>query len=110
VSERERRIAANEAVHRSVNERIEDMNLAIGHLAGSMTVVCECGDAACTEQIDLTVPEYERIRAEPTLFVVRPGHEAPNVEEVVERHEGFDVVRKRGGVPAQIAIEQDPRD
>jgi hypothetical protein len=74
-----------------------------------MTAVCECGDASCSEQIELDLPTYERIRAEPTLFIVRRGHEIPDVEDVVEQHEGFDVVRKHEGGPAELARERDPR-
>jgi hypothetical protein len=45
----------------------------------------------------------------PTLFLVRPGHALPDVEEVVERQDGFDIARKNGPA-AEVAEQLDPRD
>jgi len=109
MEERERRIANNEILYRSVNEKIEDLNEAFGTLTDTMTVVCECGDAACAEQIQLELSTYERVRAEPTHFVVLPGHVVPDVESVVETGDGFEIVRKDAGEAAELAEEHDPR-
>jgi hypothetical protein len=109
MDERARRIGENEALYRAVNERIEDLNESFGLLAETMAVICECGSLACSEQIELDVPTYERVRSEPTHFVVLPGHELPDVETVVERHGGFYVLRKDAGGPAELARETDPR-
>jgi hypothetical protein len=109
MDERARRIGENEILYRTVNEKIEDLNAAFGTLTETMTVVCECGDASCVEQIDLDVAAYERVRADPTLFVTVPGHVEPDVESVVERGEGFEVVRKDAGEAAAFAAEHDPR-
>jgi hypothetical protein len=109
MDERVRRIGQNEILYRTVNEKIEDLNKAFGTLTGTMTVVCECGDAACAEQIELDVPTYERVRADPALFVTVAGHEEPDVESVVERNDTFQVVRKDAGEAAQLAAEHDPR-
>ena len=108
VSERERRIGRNEALYRSVNERIEDLNEAFG-MTNTMTVVCECGDASCAEGFDISVTDYERVRSDPTLFVIVPGHEIADVEDVVERTETFDVVRKREPETVEVARDLDPR-
>ena len=109
VDEDQRRLGENEVLYRAVNERIEDLNTAFGMVTESMSVVCECGDIKCAEQIQVDLPTYERIRAEPTLFFIRPGHEYPEVEDVVERTDGYEVVRKRAGEAAAIAAETDPR-
>jgi hypothetical protein len=109
MDERQRRIGENEILYRTVNEKIEDLNAAFGTLTETMTVVCECGDGSCTEQIQLEVPTYERVRADPALFVTVPGHEVPDVESVVERTDGFQLVRKDPGGPAELAAEHDPR-
>ena len=42
-------------------------------------------------------------------FAVASGHVAPDVEQVVETHSRYDVVRKLKGVPAEIAQTTDPR-
>jgi hypothetical protein len=109
MDERARKIGENEALYRAVNERIEDLNQAFGTLTDTMTVVCECGDATCALQIDLPVSEYERIRSDSTLFVVRPGHEIEDVEEVVAEGDAHSIVRKNPGGPAELADALDPR-
>lgn len=70
--------------------------------------LCECGNNTCTERIQITVPEYERIHADPARFVIVPGHQKPEIEEVVEEHEGYSVIRKRDGGPAELAAEHAP--
>jgi hypothetical protein len=51
--------------------------------------------------------EYERVRSDSTLFILRPGHEAGETEEVEAKHLEFWVVRKRPGLPAEIARRAD---
>jgi hypothetical protein len=109
MDERVRRIGENEALYRTINEKIEGLNETFGLVAGSMSVVCECGSLECTEQISLDIPTYERVRSDPTHFVVIPGHEIPDVETVIEQHDGFHVIRKDPGGPAEVARELDPR-
>jgi hypothetical protein len=110
VTERERRIGRNEEVFRRVNEQIEQVNEAFGSVAGTMTLVCECGDTSCIEQIELTPEEYERLRSDATWFAIRPGHEIPDVEDVIERGDRYWVVEKHQGVPAETAREISPDD
>jgi hypothetical protein len=109
VNGRAERIGRNEALYRSVNERIEGLNEAFGTLTDTMTVVCECGDGACAQQIDVSVRDYERTRSDPTHFIVVPGHEILDAEHVIERHDAFIVVQKNEGGPAELARELDPR-
>jgi hypothetical protein len=110
VGAREDQIARNEALFRNVNERVRELS---GTFAGTpspepVTFVCECGRADCAASVELTIGEYERVRLDPAQFFVVSGHESPQVEEVVERHERYDIVRKHDG-EAQIAIDTDPR-
>jgi hypothetical protein len=109
VDERARRIGVNEAMFREINERIESLNEAFGPITGTMSVVCECGGAMCIEQIQVEPGDYERIRGDATLFIIVPGHEVPDVETVVERVNGYHVVRKNPGEPERVAEETDPR-
>jgi hypothetical protein len=109
VDTRTKRIGENEALYRSINEKIEDLNASFGMVTESMAVVCECGKLECTLQIDLEIPVYERVRSDPALFVVVPGHEIPDVETVVEQHADFNVIRKDPGGPEEIARATDPR-
>jgi hypothetical protein len=109
MDERTRKIGENEALYRSINEKIEGLNEAFGMVTETMTVVCECGQLECTEQIEIAMPVYEAVRSDPTHFVVLPGHEIPEVEDILERHDGFYVIRKVEGGPAEVARETDPR-
>ena len=105
MDERTRRIGENEALYRSINDKIESLNETFGVVAETMAVICECGKLECSEQIELDVPTYERVRADPTHFVVLPGHELLDVETVIERHDAFNIVRKDPGGPAEVARE-----
>ncbi len=102
---RAERIGRNEDLFRKVNDQIEGVNEAFGVFTGTMSVLCECGKIECIEQIELTLDAYRELRADPTRFAVKPGHELPDVERVVERHEGYFVVQKMEGDPARLAEE-----
>jgi hypothetical protein len=109
VDERGRKIGVNEAMFREVNERIEGLAETFGLGDQALDLICECGDVSCAQQIRMTSQEYEAIRAEPTFFAVYPGHEIDDVEEIVERREGYYVIRKREGEPARVARETHTR-
>jgi len=109
MDERARKIGENEALYRTINEKIEGLNQAFGTVTETMAVVCECGQLECTEQIELDLPTYERVRSDPTQFVVLPGHEIPDVESIVEPREGFYIIRKDSGDAAQLARKLDER-
>jgi hypothetical protein len=103
VDGREEMVARNEALFRTVNENIEVVNESFGPVAGSHVWVCECGDVSCIEQIEMSADEYRALRANRTRFAVRPGHEIPDVETVVETHPGYLVVEKNPGIGAAVA-------
>jgi hypothetical protein len=108
-AERERRIGLNESVFRDVNERIEDAAESFGVSDQQLHLVCECGDPSCVAQISMTRSEYEALRTDPTHFAVAPSHEIVDVEELIERRKGYDVIRKNEGPQADVARETDPR-
>ncbi len=104
---RAERIGKNEALFREVNERVADVNREFG-VSGEGEFVCECGYRDCTERVTLPLDEYRRIRGDGAMFFLRPGHEILDVEDVVEQHEGYVVVKKHAGPPAALAAELDP--
>jgi hypothetical protein len=109
MDERERRIGLNEAVFREANERIQELNETFATFSDALVLVCECGDGKCVEQIRMPPAAYEELRADPANFAIAPGHEIPDVERVIAKRDGYDVVRKNEGVPQQIAEITDPR-
>lgn len=103
----ERRIASNEARFREVNEAIERGQWP-GEGEAGVGFRCECARLGCNRVIELTVPDYERVRADPRRFVVLPGHEREEAETVVERRPGYVVVEKIEGA-GERAEATDPR-
>ncbi len=106
---RETRLARNETLFREVNERIEQ---AVGAADRNddhvYEFLCECSNADCTLFLPLTIAEYEAARSEPEQFIVAPGHELPEIESVIARNRGYQVVTKHGEA-ADYVTERDPR-
>lgn len=106
---RHEKAARNQSLFRDINERIVEITEDGGMPKQEVwELICECADEACVEPIALTYPEYEAIRRIPTHFPIKPGHEIPDVERVVERHERYQVVEKLGE-SGKIAVSRDPR-
>ena len=77
-------------------EYLAEVNERIGYLAEGSTseFVCECGTPECISTIELTVVEYERVRSNPTWFVITPDHDVAQTERLVSRDDGYAVVEK----------------
>ena len=107
--ERTERVGLNEAVVREVNERLRELGDRFGLDDEDLDLVCECGTDTCTERIAMKRSDYEALRADPSQFAIVPGHEQPDLEEVVARHGRYEVMRKRPGMPQEIAEATNPR-
>lgn len=107
--EQARRVGLNESIFRQVNEQIESLNRGFGTELPSMTAICECASGDCTERLEIRISDYEQVRADARRFIIAPGHELPEFEAIVERGDGYEVVEKREGDPAELAKETDPR-
>ena len=90
------------AAVRQVNERLHDLERSRAS-SDPGSFVCECADTGCAGYVELPLAEYERIRAQGTRFVVLPGHEVADLEQVVEEHGAWLVVRKLGDDVAEAA-------
>lgn len=106
--QRAARLARNEASYREVNEQIAGLD-SLGPETASFGIVCECGSVDCVSMLTVTRAEYESARSESDQFLIEPGHETEEIERVVERHRGYDVVDKKAGVPQRVTEETDPR-
>jgi len=97
-----KRIGKNEAAFKAFNQaRAQQQNGSL------LELVCECGDTNCTDEIEIEASEYHPVRRHPARFVVRPGHEVPEAENIVERAAEYFVVEKRG--PAKDGADQESR-
>jgi hypothetical protein len=101
------RIASNEAFFRQINESVE-WDYSATDYPGLIGFLCECGHAECSDTVELSRREYERVRRSPRRFAIVAGHEIPGVEDVVERHERYAVLEKRGDV-TDLVERTDPR-
>lgn len=92
---REERVARNEALFREVNRQIETLEETLGH-PQTLAMLCECGQKHCLDGFEVESAEYKRVRSNPVVFFVVPGHENECVERIVERNPRFLVVEKVG--------------
>jgi hypothetical protein len=86
---RAERVVQTERFFHAINEEIVQRDS--GHL---VDYLCECGNPLCTETIVLDATMLMRLHAKPNLFVVLNGHEIPDVETIVDRSDGYLIVRK----------------
>jgi hypothetical protein len=112
MSESLERLARNQSLFIEVSERIQylaEVNERIGYSAEGATseFVCECSNTECTSTIELTVVEYERVRSNPTWFVIKADHDLAQIERVVSRDDGYAVVEKL--ILEEYMQETDPR-
>src|SRR5437588_10007521 len=100
-------MGANEAVFRQINEGIERGQWA-GEEDAPVSFRCECARLGCNELVELSVNEYEAVRADPRWFLVLPGHEQPEIEQIIEARPSYVVVQKldQAGI---VAEDTDPR-
>jgi hypothetical protein len=106
VNDQQRR-ATTEALFRDVNERIAES--AEGFDAGGSEFICECSDPTCTHRVAASLAEYEEVRAEPTTFLVIPGHEEGDIEHVVSDRGRFRIVEKFRAAMRRTVVRLDPR-
>lgn len=108
MSGHEERASQNESISRDINEGIER-----GHEGAVLTdhvrMVCECGKESCDRLIAISVAEYEGVRSDPRRFAVVRDHVLADLEDVVRETDRFVVVRKKEGIPAEVAEEENPR-
>ena len=105
--ELEGRIAANEAIFREVNEGIARGQWP-GEERAPASFRCECARLGCNALVELTIGEYEQVRAHPRRFLVATGHQLPDVETVGDERSGYLVVEKEE-VAGREAEKSDPR-
>jgi hypothetical protein len=97
-------LVRNQILFREVNERLREI---IGSHEGPTEFLCECSREDCIHTVTLALPEYERVRARPNLFLVAAGHELLDVERVVGQEDRYVLVEKT--VDEGRVIRADPR-
>src|ERR687892_2795002 len=104
------RQARNEALFREVNERIAQLGeqAQAWSPGGVVEFLCECGvEDGCGERIRMPLQVYETVRAQDDRFVVRPGHETPELERAIDWTDEYVIVDKVDA--AEWIVADDPR-
>ena len=110
LDERFARQARNESLFREVNERIAQLGERAEAWSpdGTIDFLCECGEeGGCGQRVRVPLDVYERVRSQDDRFVIRPGHETPEIERAVEWADAYVVVDKLPA--AEPCVEDDPR-
>ena len=107
-SGRHERVALNESRFRDINDKLRKDMAQLRMPPDRIRFVCECGNFDCRDHVDMELSDYERVRAGSRDFFVVPGHEIEDAEDVVDRHDDFNVVRKHDDV-ADLVEKTDPR-
>jgi hypothetical protein len=101
-SARKERIARNESAFRELNEGLEE-NVHRGRTEPDYAgFVCECGDGDCDMTVRVPLGAYEAVRQNDRDFIVIPGHELPESENVVDEADGYLIVRKHADVADNV--------
>jgi hypothetical protein len=106
-SNREERLAKNEALFRTANERMAKWEERHGAEETEL-YFCECVDPECREKVALRRADYERIRSNSCHFFVVRGHELPDIETVIDTREECVVIEKDPEV-REVVEATDPR-
>jgi hypothetical protein len=82
---RERRAAHNQALFRSVNEGIATLGNDFNDYAAYGSWMGECSSTDCTEFIEMSLAEYQALRANSEQFAIaaESQHVDPAAEDVV---------------------------
>ena len=87
------RLVGIQAIFREVNERIRELADRFDLKSGA-AFICECSNENCVESIALDFDEYKAVRSSPTRFVVAPGHETLELENVIETNDRYSLVQR----------------
>lgn len=99
-----RKAIANEVIYRELNQELE-------LLAGSavLLICCECGEINCSVPFEVDRVIFDHVRMNPLRFILVPGHEDPELEDIIEKHTHFNIVSKRPTAAVEIAEASDRR-
>lgn len=98
------RAAKNEELFREVNSNIARLEEQFGHTR-TLELICECERVVCHDGLEIDSAAYADARSNPLRFFVLPGHEDPQVEQVVLRTPSYLVVEKVGEAAREILDE-----
>jgi hypothetical protein len=93
---RERRLAANEAIARQVNEQVEQLGERWNTLDEPLEILCECSRADCTQRLHVPFAAYRAVREHDARFMLVDDHVIEEIERRVGVAGDGTVVEKFG--------------
>jgi hypothetical protein len=101
---RVRRLAANEAIARQVNEQVEQLGERWNAPEEPLEILCECSRAECTQRLHVSLPDYRTVRENDARFMLVDGHVDLEIERRVDEVGDATVVEKFGP-GREVAVE-----
>jgi hypothetical protein len=90
VMSREQRILQTEELFRSVNEEI-----ARKHASNGASFLCECANPFCNVTFEMSAVDLQTLHSRPGYYAILPGHDIPELEDIVHHQNGYMIVTKR---------------
>ncbi len=93
---RVRRLAANEAIARQVNEQVEQLSERWNEPGEPLEILCECSLAECTQRLHVPLVDYQAVRENDARFMLVDQHIDKEIERRVGEVGDATVVEKFG--------------
>src|SRR5881275_2711603 len=101
------KLAENEVIFREANSSVAEF-IAEGEGPNTKTQVpfyCECSNRKCRIRIKMTPKQYRELHRHTRYFIALAGHEMTEIEKVVQKKKGFNVIEKYGEPPTPEEID-----
>ncbi len=95
----------NEVIFRAVNKNIQELMTENDHEDEVLDFYCECSRPDCKQRIKLSCKLYAILHAKEKQFIIKPGHVFTEVEKVISKDEGYQVVEKYFKPPKASEID-----
>ena len=93
---RVRRLAANEAIARQVNEQVEQLAERWSRDDEPLEILCECSLGECTQRLHVPLADYAGVREHDARFMLVDDHIVQEIEKRVGQVGDATVVEKLG--------------
>jgi hypothetical protein len=93
---RVRRLAANEAIARQVNEQVEQLAERLGKDSEPLEILCECSLGECAQRLHVPLADYTSVREHDARFMLVDDHIVDEIEKRVGKVGDATVVEKLG--------------
>jgi hypothetical protein len=101
------KLAENEVIFREANFSVAEF-ISEGEGEDTKTVIpfyCECSNRNCRKRIRLTPKQYQSFHQKRRYFIAIDGHEVPDIEKIIQKEDGYNVIEKFGEPPTAEEID-----